>query len=61
MLRRLALGLLIKTLARIAAEALPDAFLIEEASTASAEAAQEPPFAGETASTASKLRLRADR
>jgi len=58
---RLALGLLVKTLACIAAEALPDGFYVEEASTASTEVAQQPLVVEVTAAAASKLRLRADR
>ena len=56
---RLALGLLVKTLARIVADALPDAFYVEVASTANAEVAQQPPL--EETAAVSNLRLRADR
>ena len=59
--RRLALGLLIKTVARIAAEALPDALYVEEASAAIVEVAQPTPVMEEAAAVRSKLWLRADR
>ena len=58
---RVALGVLVRTLARIAAEALPDAFVVEEANTAITAEAQQPPTAVGTAAATVKLRLHADR